>query len=341
MVLNREPIKNWFGYSRRERRSSFILLLFIVAVISLRYFFPEKYTDIEDVTMSYIELEKLNNSDISGKPDSSQLFNFDPNLSSYDTLLMLGLTEKAARTLISYRNSGGRFNLPSDIEKVYGIDKTRADTLKNYVKFKSDSVTRNRYDYSPQKILIDINQCDSAALISLPGIGPVLSVRIIKYRTLLGGFAKVEQLKEVYGLPEETYELIRERVFADTSGLRIININSAGYRELSHIHYLEKYDISAILKYRALMGRINSIEDLKVNKILTPETAEKVEPYMDFMARELKAKRAPANVMNWIRNKENQVVKQAIPERNDPCPCGSGKKFKNCCATKPPWSALN
>ena len=60
-----------------------------------------------------------------------------------------------------------------------------------------------------------------------------------------------------------------------------------------------------------------------------------VEPYMEFMAKELKNKRAPANVMSWIRNKENQVIKPAIPERNDPCPCGSGKKFKNCCAGKP------
>jgi uncharacterized protein len=66
-----------------------------------------------------------------------------------------------------------------------------------------------------------------------------------------------------------------------------------------------------------------------------------VEPYMDFMAKELKNKRAPANVMNWIRNKENQVKKAVIPERNDPCPCGSGKKFKNCCASKPPYSGLD
>jgi uncharacterized protein len=59
------------------------------------------------------------------------------------------------------------------------------------------------------------------------------------------------------------------------------------------------------------------------------------EPYMEYMARELKNKRAPANVMQWIRNKENQVIKPLKPERNDPCPCGSGKKFKNCCAGKP------
>lgn len=60
-----------------------------------------------------------------------------------------------------------------------------------------------------------------------------------------------------------------------------------------------------------------------------------VEPSMKFMADELKNKRPPANVMNWIRNRENQVVKASFPERNDPCPCGSGKKFKNCCIGKP------
>ena len=64
-----------------------------------------------------------------------------------------------------------------------------------------------------------------------------------------------------------------------------------------------------------------------------------VEPYMEFMAKELKDKKAPANVMQWIKNKENQVVKQKIPERNDLCPCGSGKKFKNCCAGKPMYKA--
>jgi uncharacterized protein len=58
-------------------------------------------------------------------------------------------------------------------------------------------------------------------------------------------------------------------------------------------------------------------------------------PYMDFMAKELEQKRPPANVMQWIRHRENQVVKDHQPGRNDPCPCGSGKKFKNCCQNNP------
>lgn len=56
-----------------------------------------------------------------------------------------------------------------------------------------------------------------------------------------------------------------------------------------------------------------------------------VKPCMDYMAKELKHKRAPANVMQWIKNKEMAKVppKLAIG-RNEPCPCGSGKKYKHC-----------
>ncbi|MCK4922727.1 MAG: anaerobic sulfatase-maturation protein [Bacteroidales bacterium] len=63
-----------------------------------------------------------------------------------------------------------------------------------------------------------------------------------------------------------------------------------------------------------------------------------VHPYMQFMADELKAKRPPANVMDWVKRVERQKNLTKTPKvvigRNDPCPCGSGKKFKACCIGK-------
>jgi len=134
----------------------------------------------------------------------------------------------------------------------------------------------------PQKSRIDINNSDSATLVRLTGIGPVLSVRIIKYRRLLGGFARIEQLKEVYGLPEETFETIKGRVFADSTVIIRININSAGYKELSRFPYFEKYEITAILKYREINGRITGMADLTDNKLITIEKAKKVGPYFKY-----------------------------------------------------------
>lgn len=63
-----------------------------------------------------------------------------------------------------------------------------------------------------------------------------------------------------------------------------------------------------------------------------------VHPYMQYMADQLAKKQAPANVMSWIKQNEHDKLahqkKQLSIGRNDPCPCGSGKKFKNCCMDK-------
>ena len=54
---------------------------------------------------------------------------------------------------------------------------------------------------------------------------------------------------------------------------------------------------------------------------------------MRFMANELQHRRAPANVMSFIRQREAELTRQRefrTVGRNDPCPCGSGLKFKRC-----------
>jgi DNA uptake protein ComE-like DNA-binding protein len=249
MKLNIEPLKSWFGFTRRERRSSYILLIIIIFIIGARYLVPEKNMEIENYGFFQPDTEYISLISDSDNAATNFKLAFNQPSETYDTVTNPVYAEREVNSTFTVRSGGGRFRDPSE---------------------------------GHQKKLIEINGCDSAALVALPGIGPVLSARIIKYRKLLGGFARVEQLKEVYGLPEETFELIKGRLYADSSGLRKIYINSADYRELSQIHYLEKYDISAILKYREFTGRINSIEDLKVNKILTPEKSEKVGPYLDF-----------------------------------------------------------
>lgn len=55
-----------------------------------------------------------------------------------------------------------------------------------------------------------------------------------------------------------------------------------------------------------------------------------IDPYMQFMARELAACRPPANVMNWARQRDVFMERKST-SRNAACPCGSGRKFKLCC----------
>jgi len=64
-----------------------------------------------------------------------------------------------------------------------------------------------------------------------------------------------------------------------------------------------------------------------------------VHPYMQYMGDELAKKRPPANVMQWARKLDQKKAginpnPQSVVGRNDPCPCGSGKKFKSCCLSR-------
>jgi competence protein ComEA len=229
MYLNSEPIKNWFGFSRRERRATFILLVIVVVIISIRYLFPDSMIAIED---------------------------FSGTLSP---------EEKGAAFL--RKDSSNRV-------KAFSTDQF------SRTKFKKTSYIKK--SIPQKKVSIDINSSDSATLIRLPGIGPVLSARIIKYRRLLGGFARTEQLKEVYGLTPETFEMIKGRVFADSTQITRININSATYKEIIRLPYFEKYEVTAILKFRELNGRIAGINDLTNNKLITMQKAIKVRPYLKF-----------------------------------------------------------
>ena len=53
---------------------------------------------------------------------------------------------------------------------------------------------------------------------------------------------------------------------------------------------------------------------------------------MRFMTAELRRGQSPARVMRWIQEKNFRAA-MAVSGRNDPCPCGSGRKFKRCCAS--------
>jgi DNA uptake protein ComE-like DNA-binding protein len=212
--LSGTPFRNWFGYTRRERRSSFILLLIIIALTGLKYIIPESKMKVE-----VIQASQWDNS---------------------------GASRTVRNTVVL-----------NSTRKVSGAAKQ-------------------------QKKLLDLNSCDSASLEALPGIGPVLSARIIKYRNLLGGFASISQLKEVYGLSEETFNMISGRISADSLALRKIEINSADFKQIIRFPYFNKYEVTAILKYRELKGKISTMNELIDNKLIPIEKAVKVKPYLKF-----------------------------------------------------------
>ncbi|MDQ3537448.1 MAG: ComEA family DNA-binding protein [Actinomycetota bacterium] len=61
---------------------------------------------------------------------------------------------------------------------------------------------------SPGVSPISLNQATAAQLELLPEIGPVLAGRIISHREQIGGFTAVEQLRDVSGIGEKTFQAL-------------------------------------------------------------------------------------------------------------------------------------
>ena len=69
-------------------------------------------------------------------------------------------------------------------------------------------IPREGEDQSPQKI--DINRAEPWLLEALPGIGEVLAQRIVDYRSENGPFRRIEDLLQVSGVGEATFENIKD-----------------------------------------------------------------------------------------------------------------------------------
>lgn len=114
----------------------------------------------------------------------------------------------------------------------------------------------------PKFDLGDINTADTTQLKRVYGIGPVLAKRIVKYRAYLGHFVAMEQLEDVYHLPDSVYVKLQKRFTLDTLNLNRISINSASERDLLSIPYLSKEEVRWVLAVRKARGSFSSKEEL-------------------------------------------------------------------------------
>lgn len=61
-------------------------------------------------------------------------------------------------------------------------------------------------------VAVDLNAADAQALLTLPGVGPVLAERILAYRRVHGPFRAAEDLLLVPGVGPKRWERLRELV---------------------------------------------------------------------------------------------------------------------------------
>ena len=246
-------------------------LLSCYVIDSLKYYELFPYIDIQLIAEHEVENKTKN---------IEQLNSFSVCIVSSDNPIYDGFDK--FEKLYYYRDEKGYQYFSSISEDSISLIMPLQSAIDNG--FKSAAIkkinSKQLINISPKNIILDINSVDSIQLRTLKGIGPVLSKRIIEYRVKLGGFIQIEQINEVYGVREETYDMIVSKIqILDTSVFKI-NINECSVDQLRAHPYFNWNIANSIVNFRLQHGSYKALEKIKSIHLVNDEIYRKIAPYL-------------------------------------------------------------
>ncbi|MCD7971716.1 MAG: helix-hairpin-helix domain-containing protein [Candidatus Azobacteroides sp.] len=299
--------KQFLYFSKAERVITLVLvtLVFILLIVTrcLPYLISPVSTSIkeEDLNtyLSFLEsLEKKENIPFSSDI-SSERFVFNPNKADSATLVRLGLKPYQAGNIVKYRTKGGVFRTKKDITKIYGIEEEWFQEIQPYIDlpekqaYKSSKVVyeKPKHTFTPsfprqekysQGTIIDLNLADTTELKKIPGIGSGIAKRIVQYRSKLGGFYSVKQLKEVWGISPETYETLIPWFTIKSPSINRLKVNFLDLEQLRQHPYINYYQAKAFVTLRNNKGKLESIDQFSLLDEFSEHDRERLHYYLDF-----------------------------------------------------------
>ncbi|AWO01961.1 hypothetical protein DLD77_09755 [Chitinophaga alhagiae] len=143
--------------------------------------------------------------------------------------------------------------------------------------FRRDSGYRT---YNRPARVIDINEADSAAWESLPGIGPVLAGRIMRFRERLGGFYEMAQVGETWGLADSVFKKIQGMLVMREVSLRKTDLNQTDEKSLAEHPYINTKLARLIVRYRSNHGPFRHPAELQRIALVNDSIYRKLEKYL-------------------------------------------------------------
>ncbi|MEI6264525.1 MAG: helix-hairpin-helix domain-containing protein [Sphingobacteriia bacterium] len=299
-------LSDWLRFSKKESLGIIALLLVMVFFLFLPAFYssPIVTPKVDSGLIHYLN-EKSNN-----VIDSStiiehhattnvalKMFYFDPNELDKIGWERLGINQKTIGTIFRYRQKGGRFRKPEDLRKIWGLLPSDADRIIPFVLFSTNnSLPYNRAVVPIKKQpILDVNKASVSDWESLPGIGPVLANRIVKFREKLGGFTTLDQVAKTYGITDTVFNTIRPFLSIEPNDSNsssnnaielnksiikkdsIVNINTASVAGLVQAG-IDEGLAKAIVLYRKQYGKFAQLADLKQIILINEAVYQQIVP---------------------------------------------------------------
>ncbi len=287
-------IRSFFTLNKSEQRGIIILLIIIALLLLFNSLLPylihpqkNDYTSFDMEVSRFESAQKsLNDSlhlvhlqnigKLTTKQAASRLHPvmFDPNSLTMKKGLQMGLSSRQITTMQHYVAKGGRFRKKEDLKKLYCLSEAEYQVLEPFIRIPHLKASVSEKSYrkkSANRMKVEINTANSAALVQKLLLPPWLARRILKYRTLLGGFYSRTQLREVYGMESATYDAIQTYISIDTTKIKKTDLNSATFKQLLHHPYIDYETTKKLVNARR---KANGFSDFRQVKQLTglPDT---------------------------------------------------------------------
>jgi len=263
--------RDYFIISRGQRNGMLILLTSLFLTILLYFTLPllilpdaASNTDFE----RNVRLFLASPANESAPQRQLNPFPFDPNTTTLDGFLELGLSDRQAEMIIRYRNSGGVFKTTEDFGKIYSISEEEFNILRPYVNIPQE-VRTSKPDYAesqkkPEPFPFDPNTIDSAGMSKL-GLNRGQIRNIINFRDKGGKFVIKKDFGKLFTISESDYAALEKFILlpsVDTVKhnqplpvkVIIVEINRADTAELRQIKGIGPAFSDRIVNYRNKLG---------------------------------------------------------------------------------------
>lgn len=234
---------------------------------------------IKSKTYPSSNFRKLDSNNKKPKVQKSKLkplHNFDPNTVTKETLLDFGLSPYVVNNWHKFLESGASFYKSEQLQKIYGLEIEDYNRIAPYIKIKKTSSSKS---YSKkEEIKIEVNTADQEDFKSLYGIGDHYAKKIINFRNKLGGFYHINQIAETYGLPDSTFQKIKENLEIIPLVAKM-NLNTSTKEEFASHPYISWKEADIIIKYRNQHGFSETTEIEKI-KIFDANKIKMLLPYL-------------------------------------------------------------
>ncbi len=220
-----------------------------------------------------------------------ELFTFDPNTADSTQLLRLGLRPWQVRNIYKYRARGGVYRRREDFARLYGLTLKDYRRLEPYICISPDfqpasaHIARPPHDVDSTRhyvsklsagSTVDLSTADTTSLMRVPGIGSYYARQIVRYGERLGGYVSIGQLDEIDGFPSEA----KAYFTLGSAAPRRLALNRLSLQQLRRHPYLNFYQARAIVDYRRLHGRIDSLQQLRFDSSFSPADFQRLAPYV-------------------------------------------------------------